>query len=120
MDFSVPIPFECRWASRDFGSNLGVLTKFNDSDFPFAELEFVFYFPSVSTLVEIQEAVAKLRDDEKRALSLWLSSQTDLEMSAQDERRLVCSLDEAMRDVDSGKGASIQDVRSRVRSWASK
>lgn len=74
----------------------------------------------MSTLLEIQNAVAKLGDDEKKALSLWLNSQTEPEMSAQEEERLLRSLDEAIRDLDAGKGVGIDDVRKRVASWAAR
>ena len=74
----------------------------------------------MSTLVEIQEAVAKLRDDERKALMLWLNSQTDAEMSAEEEQRLLHSLDEAIRDVDAGKGVPMEGVRKQVASWAAK
>ena len=74
----------------------------------------------MSKLVEIQEAVTKLRDDERKALKLWLDSQTDAEMSAEEEQRLLHSLDEAIRDVDIGKGVPMEDVRKQVASWASK
>lgn len=74
----------------------------------------------MSTLAEIQDAVAKLREDEKRALSLWLNSQTTAEMSAEEEQKLLRSLDEAVRDVDAGKGVPLEDVRKMVASWAAK
>ena len=74
----------------------------------------------MSTLLEIQNAVAKLGDDEKKALSLWLNSQTEPEMSAQEEERLLRSLDEAIRDLDADKGVAIDDVRKRVASWAAR
>jgi hypothetical protein len=74
----------------------------------------------VSTLAEIQEAVTNLRDAEKKALWLWLNSQITPELSPEDERRLLHSLDEAVRDVDAGKGVPIEDVRKRVRSSAAK
>lgn len=86
----------------------------------FAESHTTRYFFLVSTLVEIQDAVGRLRGDEKKALSLWLNSQTDPEMSAQEEQRLLRSLDDAIRDVDAGKGVLIDDVRKRVASWAAK
>ena len=72
----------------------------------------------MSTLIEIQEAVAQLPSNEKKALQLWLNSQTEPEMSAQEEQRLLRSLDEAMRDIDAGKGVSMDEVRKRVGSWA--
>jgi hypothetical protein len=74
----------------------------------------------MSTLIEIQDAVAQLPSNEKKALQLWLNSQTEPEMTAQEEQRLLRSLDEAMRDIDAGKGVSIDEVRKRVGSWAAK
>ena len=74
----------------------------------------------MSSLVEIQEAVAQLPGNERKALQLWLNSQSEPEMTAEEEQRLLRSLDEAMRDVDAGKGVSIDDVRNRVGSWAAK
>ena len=74
----------------------------------------------MSTLAEIQEAVTRLRDEEKKALSLWLNSQAAPELSDEDEQRLLHSLDEAIRDVDAGNGMPIEDVRKRVRSWVAK
>ena len=74
----------------------------------------------MSTLTEIQEAVARLPGNEKKALQLWLNSQTEPEMSPQEEECLLRSLDEAMRDIDAGKGVSTDDVRKRVGSWAAK
>jgi hypothetical protein len=74
----------------------------------------------MSTLAEIQEAVAQLRDDEKNALSLWLNSQTTPAMSAQEEQQLLRSLDEAIRDVDAGKGVTLADAHKLVASWVAK
>ena len=74
----------------------------------------------MSTLIEIQDAVAQLSSNEKKALQLWLNSQTEPEMTAQEEQRLLRSLDEAMRDIDAGKGVSIDEVRKRVGTWAAK
>ena len=74
----------------------------------------------MSTLAEIQEAVTQLNDDEKKALSLWLNSQTAAEPSAEDEQVLLRSFDEAIRDLDAGKGVPIEDVRKLVPSWAAK
>lgn len=74
----------------------------------------------MSTLIEIQDAVAQLPSDEKKALQLWLNSQAEPEMTAQEEQRLLRSLDEAMRDIDAGKSVSMDEVRQRVGSWAAK
>ena len=61
----------------------------------------------MSTLIEIQDAVAQLPSNEKKALQLRLNSQAEPDMTAQEEQRLLRSLDEAMRDIDAGKGVSI-------------
>ena len=72
----------------------------------------------MSTLVEIQDAVARLPGSERKALQLWLNSQSEPELTALEERRLLRSLDEAVRDIDAGKGVPMNDVRKRVASWA--
>ena len=74
----------------------------------------------MSTLVEIQNAVARLPGSERKALQLWLNSQNEPELTAQDERRLLRSLDEAVRDIDAGKGVPLNDVRKRMASWVAK
>jgi len=74
----------------------------------------------MSTLVEIQEAITRLGNDEKTALSLWLESQTAPAINARDEQRLLRSLDEAIRDVDTGKGVPLEEARKLVASWAAK
>ena len=74
----------------------------------------------MSTLIEIQDAVAQLPGNEKKALQMWLNSQAEPEMTPQEEQRLLRSLDEAMRDIDAGKGVSIDEVRKRAGSWAAK
>ena len=74
----------------------------------------------MSSLVEIQDAVSHLPSDERKALQCWLNSQTEPELTTQEEQRLLRSLDEAIRDVDAGKGISIDEVRQRVGSWAVK
>jgi len=74
----------------------------------------------MSTLAEIQDAVAKLPVDERKALLTWLASVDEPEISTQDEQQLLHSLDEAIRDIDAGKGVPIKDVRRRVSSWAAR
>ena len=74
----------------------------------------------MSTLAEIQDAVAQLPSKERKALQIWLNSQAEPEMSAQEEEHLLRSLDEATRDIDAGKGASMEEVRKRIGSWAAR
>jgi hypothetical protein len=72
----------------------------------------------MSTLVEIQDAVARLPGSERKALQLWLNSQSEPELTALEEQCLLRSLDEAVRDIDAGKGVPMNDVRKRMASWA--
>ena len=74
----------------------------------------------MNTLSEIQDAVAHLSDNERKALQIWLNSQSEPDVTAQDEQRLLRSLDKAMRDIDAGKGVSIDEVHKRVHSWAAR
>ena len=74
----------------------------------------------MSTLVEIQDAVARLPGSERKALQLWLNSQTEPELTLFEEQRLLRSLDEAVSDIDAGKGVPVNDVRKRVASWVAK
>ena len=71
----------------------------------------------MSTLLEIQEAVARLPGGERKALQLWLNSQSEPELSVLEEQRLLRSLDEAVRDIDAGRGVPMNDVRKQVASW---
>lgn len=72
----------------------------------------------MSTLAEIQEAVAQLPGQEREALRVWLDSQAEPKMSPQEEEHLLRSLDAAIRDIDAGKGVSMDAVRQQVSSWA--
>lgn len=74
----------------------------------------------MSTLVEIQDAVAHLPGNERKALQLWLNSQSEPEISAREEEQLLRSLEAAVRDMDAGKGVAMNDVRKRISSWAAK
>ena len=74
----------------------------------------------MSTLAEIQDAVAKLPPNERKALMTWLASENEPEINAAEEQQLLRSLDKAIRDIGAGKGVSIDGVRKRVSSWAAK
>jgi len=75
---------------------------------------------AVSTLIEIQNAVAQLPSNERKALQLWLNSQSEPELTVQEEEHLLRSLDDAIRDTDGGRSASIDEIRKRISSWATK
>ena len=87
---------------------------------PFANPQVARYFRAMSTLLEIQEAVTKLPEDEKNALSLWLGSQSPPAMTSQEESQLLRSLDEAIGDLDAGRGVPMSDAHKLVASWAAK
>ena len=72
------------------------------------------------TLTEIQGAIIALPEEERQALSVWLESQRPVNLNAEDEKRLLESLDQAVRDMDAGKGVPLSDARKLVRSWAGK
>ena len=74
----------------------------------------------MSTLVEIQDAVAHLPSHERKALQVWLNSQAEPELTVREEGQLLRSLDEAIRDIETGKGVPIDEVRKRVSSWVAK
>ena len=74
----------------------------------------------MSTLSEIQEAITGLREDERLALSAWLESQNAPRLGSEEEDRLLRSLDDALRDLDSGKGTLIEEARKLVNTWAGK
>ena len=74
----------------------------------------------MSTLLEIQNAVSHLPSSERKALQFWLNSQSEPELSAQEEAQLLRSLDATARDIDAGKGMALDEVRKRVGAWAAK
>jgi hypothetical protein len=74
----------------------------------------------MTTLAEIQDAISQLSDREQAALAAWLDSRRTSSLNIQDEESLLRSLDEATKDINAGKGVSIEDLRRRVASWAAK
>jgi len=72
----------------------------------------------ISTITEIQEAIDRLPEKEKSALSAWLQSQDEPVLSESKEAALLASLDQAAAEVDAGKGIPIERVREKIRGWA--
>lgn len=72
----------------------------------------------MSTITEIQEAIARLPANEKSALSVWLQSQEEPVMSEAEEAALLVALDKAAAELDAGKGVPIARVREDIRRWA--
>ncbi len=69
----------------------------------------------MSTITEIQEAITRLRADEKTALAAWLQSQEEPVMSEAEEAVLLASLDKAAAQLDAGKVIPIDRVREDIR-----
>jgi len=74
----------------------------------------------VSTVIEIQEAIEKLAPKDKAALAAWLGSLEEPDMSEREEAALLASLDKVARELDSGQGVPIEEVRNRVGKWATR
>ena len=72
----------------------------------------------MSTITEIQDAIAKLPADEKSALAAWLQSQEEPIMSEAEEAALLARLDKAATELDAGKGVPAARVREQIRGWA--
>jgi len=76
-----PMPFTTR----------GIRNRFRQSHFGLPRR---FEIPSPSVAV----------NRERKALQLWLNSQSEPELTALEEQRLLRSLDKAVHDIDAGKG----------------
>ncbi len=74
----------------------------------------------MSTITEIQEAIARLPANEKSALSAWLQSQEEPPMSEAEEAALLASLDKAAAELDAGESTPVARVREDIRRWSSK
>ena len=74
----------------------------------------------MSSMTEIQEAIQRLPTKEKEALTIWLSTKENREMSDNEEAALLASLDQAAQQLDAGQGVPIDQVRHRMLQWATK
>ena len=74
----------------------------------------------MSTVAEIEKAIDGLPTGEREALeSRLLARRFGLDaMSAAERAELLASLDEAEREIDSGRGVSADELRQSVRLWA--
>lgn len=72
----------------------------------------------MSSITEIQDAIAKLPPKEKSALAAWLQSQEEPIMSEAEDKALLASLDRAAAELDAGKGIPVEHVREDIRRWA--
>ena len=75
---------------------------------------------SFETLAAEISALPPEKRRELMQLMVKLETPEEPEISPEDEQRLLSSLDEATRDIDSGKGITMDEARKRVGSWAAK
>jgi predicted transcriptional regulator len=75
---------------------------------------------AVTSVAEIQEAIERLSAKDKAALTAWLESQEEPAMSDHEEAALLASLKKAERELDSGQGVPIEEVRTRVAKWGTR
>jgi hypothetical protein len=74
----------------------------------------------MSTITEIQEAIGRLPEKEKSALTAWLQSQAEFVLSKSEEAALIARLDKAAAELDAGQGVPLDRVREKIRGWAGK
>jgi hypothetical protein len=74
----------------------------------------------MSTITEIQEAIGRLPEKQKSALSAWLQSQEEAILSKTEEAALLARLGKAAQELDAGKGVPPARVREKIRGWAEK
>jgi hypothetical protein len=72
------------------------------------------YFRTMSTVVEIEEAIEHLPAKDPAALAAWLQSHEEPVLTAQEEAALLAALDKAAAELDAGRGVLIETVRERV------
>jgi hypothetical protein len=75
---------------------------------------------SFETLIAEVSALPPEKRHELMQYMVKLQMPEDPSISPEEEQRLLRSLDEATRDIDSGKGVSMDEARKRVGSWAAK
>lgn len=73
----------------------------------------------MSTVAEIEKAIDGLPTGDREALeSRLLARRFGMDaMSAAERAELLASLDEAEREIDSGRGVSADELRQSVRLW---
>jgi hypothetical protein len=74
----------------------------------------------LSTITEIQDAIAQLPPRERSALAVWLRSQDEMRMSESEEAALLAALDKAADELDDGRGVPAARVREMVGQWLTK
>jgi hypothetical protein len=73
----------------------------------------------VSTVQEIQNAISQLPTEERMSLIEWIHSQDEPEYLA-DDPKLLERAEEGARQLDEGKGVSLEEARKLTSKWTTK
>jgi hypothetical protein len=73
----------------------------------------------VSTVQEIQEAIAQLPEEARLSLLEWIHSQEEAEFLGNDPD-LLRSAEEGARQLDAGQGISLEAARQMTSRWTLK
>jgi predicted transcriptional regulator len=72
----------------------------------------------VSTVQEIQEAIAKLPENELVDLIQWIHAHHD--WNVEEDPEVMASIKEGERQLDAGEGVTLEEARKLARTWITK
>ena len=73
----------------------------------------------MSTVKEIQEAIAQLPEEARMTLLEWIHIQEEVDQGS-DEPELLRQTEEGARQLDAGQGITLAQARQRTSQWTSK
>jgi hypothetical protein len=73
----------------------------------------------VSTVQEIQDAIAQLPEQERMTLLQWIHLQEESDQAA-DDPDLLRQAEEGARQLDSGQGVTLEAARRLTSQWTTK
>ena len=69
----------------------------------------------MTTVIEIEAAIEKLSSEEQSQIAEWLNSRLMVETPA-----MLAALDEGVRSLENEPTVTIEEIRGKVDSWATK
>ena len=73
----------------------------------------------MSTVQEIQNAIAQLPEEQRMSLLEWVHRHEEADYMA-DDPKLLHLAEEGARQLDSGQGVSLEDARKLTSKWTTK
>ena len=73
----------------------------------------------MSTVQEIQEAIAQLPEEARLTLLEWIHTQEEADLH-DDDPELLRQAEEGARQLDAGEGITLEDARRRASQWTIK